>query len=136
MIINKKARADFIRHWPPPALSEFQTELTSGDYGLVYSVFADLAISQAWEDIKLHPLEQPGRPLLSGINPAKGTQRIMIYPVSANSSTSIHELCNLFAKIQNAVDLETKAILLGIVHTDSTVVYYTLNEGIVKPTVN
>lgn len=136
MISSLEARAESIRNWPPEALKASKTKLEKENYGILYSVYADLAISHAWEDMKIHYLDDPCRPLLSGIDRSKGTNRRLVYPISASGSTSIKELDTLFQATQHSLGNEQKKVLLGIVHTDSTVVYYTLNEGIVKPTVN
>lgn len=136
MTSKLESRADLIRQWPPAALSSLKSKLTSEAYGLVYSVYADLCLSHLWEDVETHTLEHPYQPLISGIASSQGSERKLVYPVGAKDTTSIQALHYLFAAIQKSLGESEKRLLLGIVHTDSTVVYYKVNEGIVKPTVN
>lgn len=128
--------SDMIRNWPPDDLLQYRATLGTKDYGLTYAVFADLALSQAWKDMALHPLGACFRPLLSGMNPKKSLERQFVYSYSSEQSTTIEELHMLFQAIEVYTTGKINKILLAIVHTDSTIVYYSINQGIVKPTVN
>lgn len=88
-------------------------------------------------------------------------RRVFIYPVRYDETTSIHTIHDLFEAASACVNVngvghqdkrahvqenghdedgqqqnEVRMIMLGIIHTDSTVVYYRINRGITKPTVN
>lgn len=131
-----KLSAESIRNWPPEEILQAKAGLNTKDYGLLYAVFADLVLNQAWNNVELHVLNSPFRPLLSGVNSQKNLQRQFVYPYSSEQSTSIKHLHTLFQAIETLTHNKTEKILLAIVHTDSTVVYYSINQGIVKPTVN
>ena len=132
---SRAARADLIRSWPPEDITKYKSILPEIDYGTLYSVYADLNLAQAWKDVDLHPLSGHLRPLVSGVHNVKSGRRY-VYPLCFDESTSIKELETLFTTIEADVPANPRQLLLGIVHVDSSVVYYVLNDGIVKPTVN
>lgn len=129
-------RANEIRNWPPQSLTAYKQSLSTSDYGATYSVYADLVLANAWKQVQLVTLAEDLCPLISGRKSSDPNTIHYVYPTRASQSTSIRELSHLFQSIHAALDHNLDKILLGIVHTDSTVVYYTLNHGMAKPTVN
>lgn len=133
---SKLARADLIRKWPPVDLTTHKTYLPRDTYGNLYAVYSDVVLAQSWTDVKIHTLGNELCPVISGKRPSGPPDTRFVWPTRAEHSTSIHRLDTLFKCVHSRLDTNMKKLYLGIVHTDSTVVYYTLNEGLVKPTVN
>ncbi|KAG7563103.1 hypothetical protein FFLO_01411 [Filobasidium floriforme] len=142
--------ADFIEKFPLQA-------------GCIYSTYTDLALSQQWEEIRLHELGDSGWGVLFGRKTTEDSTR-MVLPLHfhANNLTpkalkTIYKLLNQLSvadlppilpsphddgdeaaeddKEEDATQntLDTKTIYISIVTPDSSVVYYKLTQGIKKP---
>ena len=129
-------RAALIRNWPPEQVTCYKKSLNRDDYGALYAVYADIVLSHAWTDVQIHALEADLRPMISGIQRDTDGGRRLVYPMRFEESTSLRVLDQIFQTTQRKIGPDERRIMLGIIHTDSTVVYYNLNQGIVKPTVN
>ncbi|KAH9810536.1 Sen15 protein-domain-containing protein [Melampsora americana] len=94
--------------------------------------YSDLSAAQQWVDLRIQDcymdFNQTKFVLLRGKPNSKDNERI-IYPISLNQITNFKTLKDLFKHIQNP----TEKILLAIVSTDSSIVYYELASGIVSP---
>ena len=138
-----RERASLIHAWPPAEITSLKPTLPAQDYGLVYAVYADLKLSHSWRDVQIHNLGSDCRPLLSGIGGVSGgtgnsiaTSRSYVWPIAKDAKVTLNEFTSLFSLIHTRVSTEVKSILLAICDADSTVVYYLLHEGIVKPNPN
>lgn len=143
-------RAALITDWPPLELTAYKSSLSTTDYGLFYVVYADVRLAHDWKDVQIHALttstsadqEEEFRPLVSGIpnstiigGGAKGS-RAYAWPIAKDATVSLNLFTALFKRIQERVEPGVKSIMLAICDTDSTVVYYTIHEGVVKPNPN
>ncbi|KAI0127735.1 tRNA-splicing endonuclease subunit Sen15 [Xylariales sp. AK1849] len=133
---------------------------------LVASVFENLENQHDWTSLQIHthsPANKTAlpRPLLSGLPPKRlylhpDDQIEMIKNNTINTAgetpevewvlaTNLHEnitiefLATLFDSMErprNTAAGRAKRLMLAVVHDDSTVVYYFVHDGIVKPRQN
>ncbi|EMR11463.1 hypothetical protein PNEG_00479 [Pneumocystis murina B123] len=113
--------------FPPKELTKYSFLET---YGLLYSVYTDLLLSQFWLKLKIHCLPS-NRSIIEGISP-QNHKTLYVYPCSYKENVSIEKLNKLYQEFRN-IRNEDEPLLLGIVSSDSTIVYYKMNEGLVKP---
>lgn len=135
------------------------------NHQLASLVSENLEEQQLWKEVQIHTHSSTGRllprPLVSGLPP----RRLYLHPddqielIKANSTytdegapevewvlpTHIDEKWTLksFAEVFGALDApqpsrsdRPKRLVLGTLHDDSTVVYYLIHDGIVKPRQN
>ncbi|BFZ53985.1 tRNA splicing endonuclease subunit [Savitreella phatthalungensis] len=126
-------RAKTIEDWPPPELLEFKEILPEHEYGLIYAAYADVRLSQDWQDVRIHRMASGWRPLLSGT--LKGVTEL-VYAVSRLEQVTLEIFDRLFVAASAALNATIEKILLAIIDPDSTVAYYVLKRGIVKPDPN
>ncbi|KTW30661.1 hypothetical protein T552_00376 [Pneumocystis carinii B80] len=116
--------------FPPKELTKYSSLDT---YGLLYSVYTDLLLSQFWLELKIHCLPS-NRSIIEGISP-QNHKTTYVYPCSYEENVSIRKLSELYEEFRNIREDE-QPLLLGIVSPDSTIVYYKMNEGLAKPRKN
>ncbi|CCJ29380.1 unnamed protein product [Pneumocystis jirovecii] len=104
--------------FPPPELKKYSFLET---YTFLYSVYTDLLLSQLWEELKIHQLPS-NRSIIQGISP-QNHKTFYVYPCS------LEEIWNILGE-------DKQTLLLGIVSPDSTIVYYKINNGLIKPRKN
>lgn len=95
--------------------------------------FSDLTAAQGWANLAVQIVStsdscSPRFAVLRGNPTPSGPERI-VYPMSLHQPTSFQKLYNIFPSIGST---STK-VLLGIVSSDSSIVYYELSQGIVSP---
>ncbi|KAH8653480.1 tRNA-splicing endonuclease subunit Sen15 [Xylariales sp. PMI_506] len=133
---------------------------------LVATVFENLESQHDWTSLQLHTHSPTGkaahpRPLISGLPPKRlylhpddqiemiknntmGTlaqvpEIEFVLPTTLNETITIGFLSEIFDSMETPKDLapgRAKRLLLAVVHDDSTVVYYFVHDGIVKPRQN
>lgn len=125
--------------------------------GLVQAVYVNLQHQHDWLRLSLH-VNQP-RTLIKGMPPhclythpddqiaalaeerATGTRMAQesefewVLPMHLSEKLSIARLAAIFDSV-DSLHRRGKRILLAIVHNDSTVAYYYVHEGMVKPRQN
>lgn len=135
-------------------------------HDLVAAVYGNLENQQDWTSLKRHAFAPESkiplpRPLISGLPP----RRIYIHPddqiemiknntmnaatqtpevewvlsTSLNETISLEFLSSIFDAMDRPAGLpagRSKRLLLAVRHDDSTVVYYFVHDGIVKPRQN
>ncbi|POW14294.1 hypothetical protein PSTT_03006 [Puccinia striiformis] len=116
-----------------PTLKEACDEVPGQAAPLLHA-FADLTAAQGWQDVKVQTfpthLSAPSRlAILRGISTASAVERI-VYPMSLHQPTNFQILSNIFPSIGLGPNSK---VLLAIVSSDSSIVYYELSEGIVSP---
>ncbi|KAL5612542.1 hypothetical protein BROUX41_004359 [Berkeleyomyces rouxiae] len=82
----------------------------------------------------------------TGTRPTLGPEFEWVLPVHISEQWAVKDFCSIFAVIDALGDTKArpnwtrafkqKRLMLGIVHNDSTVVYYLLHDGAVKPRQN
>ncbi|KAA8909455.1 tRNA-splicing endonuclease subunit Sen15 [Sphaerosporella brunnea] len=126
---------------------------------LLQTVHANLEHTALWTSLTAHTTSTYPRPLLSGVPPAPiyvdpdadpnvplpaaSTQREWVLPVDLREKWSPKKMAQVFDSLPAGdwgVDakggLRKKRLLLAVVAEDSTVVYYFVHDGVVKPRQN
>jgi tRNA-splicing endonuclease subunit Sen15 len=96
--------------------------------GALLQAYNDLALAQRWADVAPLALPATGRAGLAGVRPQTGT-RAYVVPCGLTETLSPAWVRTVFDALPNDVD----AFFLAIVADDSSVVYYKISKGIVKP---
>lgn len=94
-----------------------------------------------WTDVACKPIKTSNDKILcviNGIPPnelpgGEAHTKEWILPVTISTKITLHHLDEVFSSIESLCNTRPKRILIGIVHTDGTVVYYFIHDGIVKP---
>ncbi|TFK71296.1 hypothetical protein BDN72DRAFT_837902 [Pluteus cervinus] len=94
--------------------------------GSLFQVYNDIKYSQQWEQIELVELESCNRVGIKGRKPGVETS-LYVVPCSLPESISFGWLSSAFASFPSS------SIYLAITSEDSSVVYYKISQGIVKP---
>ncbi|WAR54469.1 hypothetical protein PtB15_4B90 [Puccinia triticina] len=96
--------------------------------------FSDLTAAQGWSNVKVQTFStnrsDPSRlAILRGTPPSSEVGRI-VYPMSLHQPTNFQTLSELFPSFGLGAGSK---VLLAIVSSDSSIVYYELSQGIVSP---
>jgi tRNA-splicing endonuclease subunit Sen15, fungi type len=133
---------------------------------LAASVLGNLKNQHDWKSLKMHThtpdtkVALP-RPLISGLPPRRiyihpddqiemiknnsmraaeqSPETEWVLPTSLNEHITLEFLSTVFDSIERPESLpagRAKRILLAVIHDDSTIVYYFVHDGIVKPRQN
>ncbi|KAG7086555.1 hypothetical protein E1B28_002504 [Marasmius oreades] len=99
--------------------------------GALFQTYNDLLLAQQWRDVEVQDLGAPHlRGYILGRRPVTATDAdalLYVVPCSVTESISVDWLAGVFEK------LATEEIYLAINTDDSSVVYYQISDGIVKP---
>ncbi|KAG8996450.1 hypothetical protein FRB94_008281 [Tulasnella sp. JGI-2019a] len=96
--------------------------------GSFFQAYSDLKFSQKWLDIEAVDLAKARRLVIKGRKDANEPLRI-VAPCSLGESLSIQWLNAIFEEVSPS----PMEIYLGITSDDSSIVYYRLSKGMVKP---
>jgi tRNA-splicing endonuclease subunit Sen15 len=95
-----------------------------------------------WHSLAVHDSPELPRPLIAGI-PPEGTSKEWVLPVNLREKWSLRKWAEVFDALPEEVETEeaggrrgNKRLTMGVVSDDSTVVYYVVRDGIVKPKQN
>ncbi|KAK6198981.1 hypothetical protein LQW54_010255 [Pestalotiopsis sp. IQ-011] len=124
-------------------------------HDLVAAVYENLENQQDWTSLKRHAFAPESknplpRPLISDdqiemiknntMNAATQTPEVeWVLSTSLNETISLGFLSSIFDAMDRPAELpagRSKRLLLAVKHDDSTVVYYFVHDGIVKPRQN
>ncbi|KAG5520095.1 hypothetical protein PMAC_001171 [Pneumocystis sp. 'macacae'] len=94
----------------------------------------DLLLSQLWEELKIYQLPS-NRSIIQGVSP-QSHKTFYVYPCSLEERVSIKKICKLYDEVWDILGKDKQTLLLGIVSSDSTIVYYKMSNGLVKPRKN
>ncbi|CAE6461976.1 unnamed protein product [Rhizoctonia solani] len=97
--------------------------------GAVYQAYNDILYAQQWAEVQVIDASNVGRVIISGIRPEQ-THRSFIIPCGLHEVLSIDWMSGVFQGLPNSEELDA---YLGIVSEDSSIVYYKITPGIVKP---
>ncbi|KAG4305106.1 hypothetical protein PORY_001276 [Pneumocystis oryctolagi] len=117
--------------FPPPELTKYSLFKT---YGFLYSVYTDLLLSQLWLELKIHHLPS-NKLIIQGTSP-QNNKTFYVYPCSLEEHVSVKSFYQLYDELQNILEENKHTLLLGIVNSDSTIVYYKISNDLVKPRKN
>jgi len=94
----------------------------------VFQTYSDIMFVQQWADVNVVEIPELSRPVITGRNAADEHTRIVV-PCSLSENLSIEWLNDVFRNCSPTPN----EIWIGIVGDDSSMVYYKLSKGIVKP---
>jgi hypothetical protein len=97
----------------------------------IFTIYLDLIESKGWFKVALNPIEKNDVVLVTG-HPSATEERLAVWPVASDAQLSMAEMQSMIKDIAD-VSPNASSLLLGIVDTDSTVVYYSLTNGLVPP---
>lgn len=100
------------------------------DWHRTFLVCMDLVECRGWYNVVLHPLEQL-QLLLIGGHPSATDDRCFVWPMSTSDSICPSHIQTILSTVKTISD--TARLMVGIVSSDSTIVYYTLTDGLVRP---
>jgi len=99
-------------------------------------VYIDLIESKGWHNIKLHPVPGLRRTVIVGrasaMSDASGSSGVsVVLPSTADCSLSMQQIIGWMRVVEEIFD--TSRLLVAFVDADSTLVYYSLTDGLVAP---
>ncbi|KAH7340655.1 tRNA intron endonuclease [Rhizoctonia solani] len=97
--------------------------------GAIYQAYNDIFYSQQWGEVQVIDAPEVGRVIISGTRPEQ-TYRSFVVPCGLHEVLSIDWISKAF---QGLPVSEEPDAYLGIVSDDSSIVYYKITPGIVKP---
>ncbi|KAF9222969.1 hypothetical protein BS17DRAFT_782888 [Gyrodon lividus] len=104
--------------------------------GAFFQTYNDLTLAQKWTDIEVIDLPECQRGAIKGLRPppATGEPRLVcvVVPCSLAESLSTSWIRGAFARLGTDAP---EAIFVAICAEDSSIVYYKISKGIVKPPV-
>ncbi|KIJ54355.1 hypothetical protein M422DRAFT_25276 [Sphaerobolus stellatus SS14] len=95
--------------------------------GAMFLTYNDLVHTQRWKDVEILELPRTDRVALRGKRPETSASHTIV-PCLLAESLSIEWLENVFEEVN-----EQHEIYMGILSDDSSIVYYRISKGIVKP---
>ncbi|KAJ4471665.1 tRNA intron endonuclease [Lentinula lateritia] len=101
--------------------------------GSLFQTYNDILLAQQWRDVQVIDLVLCKRGALQGRRPrtaADADLLLHIVPCSLAESISLAWIQDVFAALANP-----PSIYLAVVSDDSSIVYYKLSSGIVKPSI-
>ncbi|KAJ4479101.1 tRNA intron endonuclease [Lentinula aciculospora] len=101
--------------------------------GSLFQTYNDILLGQQWRDVQVIDLGSCGRGALQGRRPKTATDAdllLHVVPCSLAESISLAWIQNIFTALTNP-----PSIYLAVVSDDSSIVYYKLSSGIVKPSI-
>ncbi|KAF9031447.1 tRNA intron endonuclease [Panaeolus papilionaceus] len=106
--------------------------------GSLFQAYNDIVYAQEWTDVMLIDLESCGRAAISG-KKRDTDKTLYVVPCSLQESLSFGWVQSAFTELfpsfeQRSLE-EIPFLYLGITSSDSSLVYYKLSQGIVKPSV-
>ncbi|KAG0128002.1 tRNA-splicing endonuclease subunit Sen15 [Tuber indicum] len=112
---------------------------------LLQIVHTNLQHQADWHSLSIHTSPSLPRPLISGI-PPEGTKKEWVLPVNLREKWSLRKWAEVFDALpemdedgdggEKVKEKEGRKLMMGVVSDDSTVVYYVVGEGAVKPKQN
>lgn len=95
-----------------------------------FLVCMDLVECRGWYNVVLHPVEELQLLLIVG-HPSATDDRCFVWPMSISDSVCPSDIHTVTSTVN--VISDTARLMIGVVSSDSTVVYYTLTDGLVRP---
>jgi len=118
--------ADLINKYPRSAGALFQT-------------FNDVTLAQKWIDVDVLELPDCGRVAIKGLRPSlTGDEPVspcVVVPCGLAESLSTSWIRNVFTELGNEQQTALESFFLAFCSEDSSIVYYKISRGIIKPQV-
>ncbi|TDL17857.1 hypothetical protein BD410DRAFT_816364 [Rickenella mellea] len=114
------------QHRSFPALSEISAKHPK-TRGCLFQTYNDLLLAQQWEDLQVIDLPSCSRGAFRGRKPSTETV-FSVVPCAMTETLSPSWLASAFEDLGNPPEL-----YLAITTEDSSIVYYKISRGIVKP---
>lgn len=103
---------------------------SQNEWHRTFLIYMDLVECREWYNVVLYPLKQLKLLLVAG-HVTTTDNRCFVLPMSTNDSLSPSQIQTVTDAVK-AVS-STARLMVGIVSSDATVVYYTLTDGLVAP---
>ncbi|KAG8736156.1 hypothetical protein FRC12_017752 [Ceratobasidium sp. 428] len=116
------------RHPSYPALKEYLQKYPKSR-GAIYQAYNDIVYGQQWLDVEVLDAPRINRVVISGKRPEQSISSLVI-PCRLDEVMSIDWLTEAFKDLPVADNIE---VYLGISSDDSSIVYYKISQGIMKP---
>ncbi|KJZ75996.1 hypothetical protein HIM_04452 [Hirsutella minnesotensis 3608] len=124
------------------------------------TVLGNLELQHDWTDLEVHDGPAQPRPMIRGMPPKRlylhpddqivalaherstgeklyqGPEAEWVLPVHLTDRLSLASFAEIFDAIELSPGARAKRIVLAALHNDSTVVYYLMHEGMIKPRQN
>jgi tRNA-splicing endonuclease subunit Sen15 len=118
---------------PPPAPDPHHLDV-------LQIVHTHLLHQADWQSLTTHASPPLPRPLISGI-PPESSHREWVLPVNLREKWAVRKWAEFFDALPEQIGSGgegggPKKVVMGVVSDDSTVVYYVVHDGIVKPKQN
>ncbi|CUA75101.1 hypothetical protein RSOLAG22IIIB_01743 [Rhizoctonia solani] len=97
--------------------------------GAVYQAYNDILYAQQWTEVQVMDAPKVERAIISGTRPEQ-KHRSYVVPCALHEGLSIDWISKAFQGLSNSEELDA---YLGVVSDDSSIVYYKITPGIVKP---
>ncbi|KZO97180.1 hypothetical protein CALVIDRAFT_597885 [Calocera viscosa TUFC12733] len=94
----------------------------------LYQAYNDLLHAQQWTDLQVVDVPKAGRGIVRGVKPKEDSPKLVV-PCDLNESLSLGWLSEVF----DTISPPPEEVYLGIVSSDSSIVYYRISRGIVTP---
>ncbi|KZT38589.1 hypothetical protein SISSUDRAFT_985994, partial [Sistotremastrum suecicum HHB10207 ss-3] len=96
--------------------------------GPLFQTYNDLSLAQRWESLEIIDLSNALRGGFRGRRPGTQTESSVVVPCFLTESLSMSWISSVFQDLPDVKDF-----YLAICTEDSSVVYYRMSKGIVKP---
>ncbi|KDQ20953.1 hypothetical protein BOTBODRAFT_183642 [Botryobasidium botryosum FD-172 SS1] len=96
--------------------------------GCFFQAYNDILFSQQWEDVQIIDVEATKRGVITGRKP-NTEKSLTVVPCALAESLSTSWLRSIFDNLAPSPE----EIYLAITSEDSSIVYYKISKGIVKP---
>ncbi|KAF8610329.1 hypothetical protein BDV93DRAFT_13209 [Ceratobasidium sp. AG-I] len=94
--------------------------------GAIYQAYSDITYGQQWSDVQVIDAPRIQRIIISG----KRQEQSFVIPCGLDETLSMNWISEAFEGLPIS---SSSDVYLGIVSDDSSVVYYKITPGIVKP---
>ncbi|KAH0838025.1 tRNA intron endonuclease [Lanmaoa asiatica] len=105
--------------------------------GALFQTFNDVTLAQKWTDIEVLELPKCGRGAIKGLRPSLGESpsTCIVVPCGLAESLSTSWIRDAFAALDNQLADAPETLFVAICSEDSSIVYYKISKGILKPQV-
>ncbi|KAH7884296.1 Sen15 protein-domain-containing protein [Phlebopus sp. FC_14] len=124
-----------------PQLSHLLTKYPTSSHSL-FQTYNDVTFSQKWTQVETVDIPELQRGVIRGFSPSHSsdtpTTPSLVLPCSLSESLTTSLFKNAFSTLRTAAGngkAEPEALFLAICAEDSSIVYYKISNGIVKPPV-
>ncbi|KAF8560040.1 hypothetical protein OG21DRAFT_1473543 [Imleria badia] len=107
--------------------------------GALFQTFNDVTLAQKWTDIQVLELSKCGRGAIKGLRPSltagEPPSTCVVVPCGLAESLSTSWIRGAFAALDDQLADAPETLFVAICSDDSSIVYYKITKGIMKPQV-